>query len=42
MHMLGLTLSFLYVLSSAILTSAFADVAAPTVLPPDRELKIYQ
>lgn len=41
MHTLGLR-SFLCVLSSALSTSAFADIAAPTVLPPDRELKIYQ
>ncbi|WP_282970106.1 hypothetical protein [Burkholderia cenocepacia] len=40
--MLGLTRSFLYFLSSALSTSAFADVVSPTVLPLDRQLKIYQ
>lgn len=42
MRMLGLTRSFLCVLSSELSKSAFADVGAPTLLPPDRELKIYQ
>lgn len=42
MRMLGLTRSSLCVLSSALSKSAFADVGAPTLLPPDRELKIYQ